>query len=87
MHESEQTMAERNEKEKPPPVAIYRALRQVEDLITSSEGEPSLHTQGPESLLWRKRHFLRTSLLVRKQWEHLPEAYFAPLMRPSFTFL
>lgn len=66
-------MAEKNEQQKAPPVAIYRALRQIEDMLTSSEGEVSVCTQGPESVLWQKWQFLKTSLQVRKQWKHLPE--------------
>jgi hypothetical protein len=76
-------MAEQNEQEKAPPVAIYRALRLIEDVLTSSEGEISVSTHGPESVLWQKWQFLKTSLLVRKQWEHLPEAYFAPLIHTA----
>jgi hypothetical protein len=82
-------MAERNEKEKPPPATVYRTLRQVEDLLCSLEEEGSTpetkdlfkRMYGPGSLLWQKRQVLKTSLLVRKQWNSLPEAYFTPLMR------
>jgi hypothetical protein len=79
--EIEETMVESNEAGKPPPVAIYRALRQLADLLASFEGEPTWHTHGPGSLIGRKKSFLKTSLLVRKQWRHLPDSYFAPLMR------
>jgi hypothetical protein len=79
--EIEETMVERNEQGKPPPVAIYRALRQLEDVLAPFGGKPSWHTHGPDSSVERKRRFLKTSLLVRKQWQHLPETYFAPLMR------
>lgn len=74
-------MVESKETGKPPPVAIYRALRQLEDLLASFEGEPTWHTHGPNSLVGRKRRFLKTTLLVRKQWRHLPDSYFGPLMR------
>lgn len=60
----------------------------MEELITSSEGAGSTQATDtlvsqppdPESLLWRKRRFLH-AMLVRKRWEHLPDAYFASLMR------
>ena len=82
MDEMEQTMIDPNDKENRPPVVVYRILRQIEDLITSSDGEPSEQTHGPESKLGRKRQFLR-AMLLRKEWKHLPEAYFAPLTRTA----
>ena len=76
-------MTEHNTQDKAPPVAIYRALRQIEDLLTSSEEPLSVCSQGPDSVLWQKWQFLKISLLVRKHWEQLPETYFAPLLRAA----
>lgn len=85
-------MTEPNKQDKAPPAAIYRALQQIEEMLTSSEDAISVCSYGPDSVLWQKWQFLKISLLVRKHWEHLPEAYFAPLLRaaiyeadPSFT--
>ena len=71
------------EPNKPPPVAISRALQQIEDMLTSSEEAISVSSCGPDSVLWQKWQFLTNSLLVRKRWEHLPEAYFVPLLRAA----
>jgi len=68
---------------KDPPVAIYRALRQIEEMLTSSEEAISVRTPGPESVLWQKWPFLKSSLVVRKHWERLAEAYCAPLLRAA----
>lgn len=75
-------MADQNDKEKHPPVVVYRILRQVDDLITALDGELSAQTYGPDSLLCRKRQFLR-AMLLRKEWKHLPEAYFTLLIHAA----
>lgn len=68
---------------KAPPAAVYRTLQQIEDMLTSSEEAISVCSYGPASVLWQKWQFLKTSLLVRKHWTYLPEAYFVPLLRAA----
>jgi hypothetical protein len=76
-------MTEPNQQDKEPPVAIYRALQQIEEMLTSSEQAISVCSSGPDSVLWQKWQFLKISLLVRKYWGHLPESYFVPLLRAA----
>jgi|GEM_PF-6988817 hypothetical protein len=76
-------MTEPNTQDKVPPVAIYRALQQIESMLTSSEEAISVCSSGPDSALWQKWQFLKTSLLVRRHWDHLPEAYFVLLLRAA----
>jgi hypothetical protein len=42
-------MAEQNPSDKAPPVAIARALRQIENMLTSSEEAISVCSRGPEA--------------------------------------
>lgn len=90
--DNEEPMTEPNKQDKAPPAVLYYALQQIEEMLTSSAEAISVCSYGPDSALWQKWQFLKISLLVRKRWEHLPETYFAPLLRvviyeadPSFT--
>jgi hypothetical protein len=76
-------MTEPNQQDKEPPVAIYRAFQQIEEMLTSSEQAISVCSSGPDSVLGQKWQFLTISLLVRKYGEHLPESYFVLLLRAA----